>query len=785
MKKALIAVGVVPGLIAAAVATLFLLVDVNQFRGTIQKDLEKQLHRPVTLGNLSLSVFPLAIRVDSLSIGETAAFATGRPFATAKQISVRAQLLPLLRKDVKVDSLELLNPAIELVKNGTKWNFDDLTGQPSQGGQSAPVTLSLLKIVDGTVATSELGRPASRSAYEHVDLELTDLAPGKAFHLRAGAQLPGGKADSFLFEGTGGPTGQANMPFEGKLTLSGAPLASLSRFSGANLPINGTISGTAAVHSAGTLATVKGRFDLDNASAHGKPLGFPLTVEYDIVQDAGTEITKANSVKFTAGKVAVGARGEWNAKTSLVNAAVNMDNASLKEVIGIAQLLGMAEGVSGSGALTLDLGVHGSTKGELAYSGTGSLSGAEIETAALSKPLKVQSALLKFDRNTAGITGLVASLASATAKGSVSVANFAAPALAFDFDIDKVDVEELQKATAPPGPSSAGDSGSKAGSKPPAISGKGSVHIGSLTSQGVLLTNVRAQAVFQKGVISLTPLTAQVYGGTQAGSLIVDTAATPAAVSLTLKMDSVDSNQLLSAVTQMKNTLYGVLGANGDVRMKLGAGDPVRSLNGSLNLSLVKGKLAGMNILNEVATIGKFAGFNPLPETATNILKLAGDIALANGVATTNNLQISMDGSSVGATGTINLADQTLNLAITAILEKALSQKVGGNGIGGFMTTALSNPNGELVIPAIVTGTFAKPRFAPDGARMLQMKTKNLIPSLMNNKGGARGILDALSGRSPAGASQTDQNQPSPAPAPADGAKQQVQGLIDMFRKKK
>ena len=55
----------------------------------------------------------------------------------------------------------------------------------------------------------------------------------------------------------------------------------------------------------------------------------------------------------------------------------------------------------------------------------------------------------------------------------------------------------------------------------------------------------------------------------------------------------------------------------------------------------------------------------------------------------------------------MNLADQSLNLHVTAVLNKALSQNVGGTKVGGFMNTALANNQGELVIPVIVTGTFS------------------------------------------------------------------------------
>ena len=82
MRKLLIALGSITFLTVAGFALVWLLVDVNQFRPAIQADLQKQLHRPVTLGEMSLGLFPLVIRVDNVSVGENPQFATGRPFVT-------------------------------------------------------------------------------------------------------------------------------------------------------------------------------------------------------------------------------------------------------------------------------------------------------------------------------------------------------------------------------------------------------------------------------------------------------------------------------------------------------------------------------------------------------------------------------------------------------------------------------------------------------------------------------------------------------------------------------
>jgi hypothetical protein len=112
-----------------------------------------------------------------------------------------------------------------------------------------------------------------------------------------------------------------------------------------------------------------------------------------------------------------------------------------------------------------------------------------------------------------------------------------------------------------------------------------------------------------------------------------------------------------------------------------------------------------------------------------------------------------------------------------AVLSKALSQQVGGTGIGGFMNTALANRNGELVIPVLVTGTVNHPIIAPDVQKLAQMKLNNLLPTtgnpgaltsglsgLLGGKGGqqgnaVQGLLGALGGKQQQQQPESDQQQ--------------------------
>src|SRR5581483_3957337 len=126
--------------------------------------------------------------------------------------------------------------------------------------------------------------------------------------------------------------------------------------------------------------------------------------------------------------------------------------------------------------------------------------------------------------------------------------------------------------------------------------------------------------------------------------------------------------------------------------------------------------------------------------------QLSGNFDIKNGIAQTNNLKAVIDGGTLAAAGLVNLADQSLNMHVTAVLSKVLSQQVGGTQVGGFMNTALANNQGELVLPVIVTGTFQHPQVAPDLQQVAQMKLKNLLPTTKNPGQLTQGILGAILG---------------------------------------
>ena len=160
MRKLGIAIAVIVVLLIAAVLIVPHLIDVNQYHAQIQSQLEKRLGRQVTLGNMGLRLFPPAFDVENTTIAEDPHFATNRPFATADKLAVSVKFWPLLRKQLEVNSLELVHPHIELVRNAQGvWNFATL-GQESKPTAAQKTPAQPAQAPTPTTSTGPPGTPS-------------------------------------------------------------------------------------------------------------------------------------------------------------------------------------------------------------------------------------------------------------------------------------------------------------------------------------------------------------------------------------------------------------------------------------------------------------------------------------------------------------------------------------------------------------------------------------------------------------------------------------------------
>jgi hypothetical protein len=292
---------------------------------------------------------------------------------------------------------------------------------------------------------------------------------------------------------------------------------------------------------------------------------------------------------------------------------------------------------------------------------------------------------------------------------------------------------------------------------------KGNISAPSVQAQSVALSNVHAMCNMSNGVIVLSPLTAGIFGGQENGTVSLDTKPARPLCSVNARLSGVDTNALLSALSSVKDTLYGSLAADSNLSFALGSNvETARTLSGVLNFNVTNGRLKNINILNELSRVGKFVSGTPGAGGAgTALQKLSGALNIKDGVATTNNLIATMNEGSLSAAGSLNLVNQGLNLHMTAVLSKGISSVVGGSSIGGFLNTALANNQGELVLPVLVTGTTDHPVFTPDAAAIAKMKLNHLLPTTGDpSKLTVGSVLGGILGQQPG--QQKNQKQPSP-----------------------
>jgi uncharacterized protein involved in outer membrane biogenesis len=321
---------------------------------------------------------------------------------------------------------------------------------------------------------------------------------------------------------------------------------------------------------------------------------------------------------------------EYAGNSPRVDATIKTVNGKVEELLGIAKAYGVsaAEGISGSGNISLDVRATGPIKNTDAmnFRGTGALQNASLKMPSLTQPLHVRSINMQFTQNSVNLTNLAASLGSTNASGNLSIASFQSPRLTFALTADKINVTELEQITGSseqkgPAKKKAGASwslipsanASPAPAAQPSLlqsaTGAGSIAVGSILYQQTELTNVHANVQLDHGMIHLNPLTSQIYGGQESSSFTVDTRPNPMTYAINAKLTGVDANKLLSSISTVKDTVYGTLSATPNVTFATPpSGDIVQTLNGTLGLNLANGKITKLDLVKELSKIGKFTG---------------------------------------------------------------------------------------------------------------------------------------------------------------------------------
>jgi len=142
------------GIIAiGAVAITLAYLDPNDYKDTIASKVKDETGRDLRIdGTIALTFYPwLGLDVEGVSLSNAKGFGEA-PFLQTKTIKIRAKLMPLLRKELEMDTLILHGATINLAKNAKGvTNWDDLVKPKADDPVSSNEGMPLAALVLGGI----------------------------------------------------------------------------------------------------------------------------------------------------------------------------------------------------------------------------------------------------------------------------------------------------------------------------------------------------------------------------------------------------------------------------------------------------------------------------------------------------------------------------------------------------------------------------------------------------------------------------------------------------------
>lgn len=676
MKTLLNLLGWTAGLLLAAVllaiVLLLFVVDPNDFKGMVARELGERLGRPVEVpGRVRVSLFPwIGLEVGRVTMGNPAGF-EDPTFATIERADLRVKLLPLLHRQVETDTVLVHGLDVRLVRNRDgRTNWQDLPvagaiaptdasptdpgGAPSATPEALPLSLAVggVNLREGRVSWTDeaTGR---RMLVEGVDLRTGTIAPGTPVPLTL--TLKGSDTAS-------GVRGQLEM----KARVDTAP--DRGQYRVRDLQV--------AVHTAGPGLPREG-------------LDFKATGQLDA--DFSSQTVRVGPLQLVLAGVGAESSAvvEWPEGALRYSASIDTRDTNLRPLL---------EALTGQPSRTAD-------------------------PKALSRV--AFRARVAGNAGSATVSPLSLRVDDSTLEGQVEVTSFAGPAARFDLLLDRLDLNRYL----PPGKGGAGEGapapgngtpdgaasqggtpaapgnapgettpsagaeiaatpGPETGAKgrSPVAGGEpvgaapvpawvlaadlqGRLRADEIQAGGARVSDLSVKVATQRGVLRLDPIEAHLFQGTYSGRAEIDLRRGPPRVHLDNRLSGVQMASLLEAMAG-KATVSG----RGDLslRAQFDAADAdtaLVSLNGDGRFGLRDGAIQGFDIGRTIRQARAGLKGEPLSETEgpaeTDFSELHGTFRISRGVARNDDLRAKSPLLRLEGHGTADLRRQAIDYLLT------------------------------------------------------------------------------------------------------------------------
>jgi AsmA protein len=704
MKKAIawgvgIVIGV-PVVLAAAAAILVNTIDqqalLNKASAVVK---EKQQRDLAFTGPVQLKWFPsIGADLNGVTLSE---FQSTDQFLKADKVSISLALLPLLSSEVVVDAVQASGVTVNVVKNadGT-FNFDDLSNPettdqveqemedaPAEGGQAVNFSVDSIALenLNVTYADKQTGLEASLNNFAMQSGRIEQGVPTD-IALKGNVKANKPQADLNIDLNTRLEFGLGENLYANFENLKFAVLGQLDQqqadvnVQASTLNVN---PNTLEVKAQSLDAKAKGQ--LPNVGAFDVSLSSPSLELSDTV-------ARGEAFNFKA---------DLKQPTRSINATLDLTGlqGNLKQAVSAAlnTTVNMVEGER-----TVNL--------KLASPLSLNMKSQLIELAALSGQLNVKDPALPKKEASMPLAGrlevnntektaeldLNSKFEATSFDLKAAVKNFSKPAITAVLNADKLDIDALLPPKKNANTETAASSGEKSKDTPVDLSPLRSLNLDVTANIGELkVSNIQAQqlktkAVARGGKLTISPLDAKLYGGSTTGVITAD--ANTQTVTVNQNMTGVQVQPVIKALLD-KDMVEGKGNVGINIRTTGNTVNQMKAaLNGKVSVSLQDGAIKGINLAERFRNAKSLlsSGSNSTQKTdttqKTDFSSLAVSFDIANGVASSNDLNVMAPLFRIGGAGQVNLVSNSLDyLAKASVVATSTGQggKTLDSGLNG------------------------------------------------------------------------------------------------------
>ncbi len=693
MKKAIKIVAILLGIVILGVVLLAiavpLLIDPNDYKDELVQAVKEHTGRELKVeGDIDLSIFPwLGVEMEQVSFANAPGFGQ-EPFAQVASAGVKIKVLPLLSREVVVDTIHMDGLRLNLVTNRTgKTNWDDLMASDtsaSQGGSSgagiAALTVGGIDIRDGEISWRD-DKERRRYALHKLRLTSGKIVPGEPVDLRA----------SFDLE-TGEPPKQIPIELNTRASLDLERQAlDISKLA---LSVD-TMELTAQVTGSKIIDAPVLRGSVDIGSFDARPLLKKLAIEVA----PGSEDLLADVALKTDFSVDLGRQ------------TLQLGGLSLK---------------AGALAMTGDIKV---TELDKTPQASGRVKIPPLDPRALMKSFGVtyettdKSALSKLglssefsaSANHLALKKLDAKLDESVLRGSLAIRNFSKPSYTFDLTIDQIDLDRYLA----PAEDATGEQDALAALPFDILRGlnlKGQLRVDKLKAFGLRSSNVSMKLSAKGGLVTVGPSQAKLYGGSYRGQTKIDARQKTPKFTINEKLTGIDLEPFLKDAQ-----IYENFSGTGDLSMNVTARGAntdavIKTLTGRGAVSARNGKIKGINLqqsINDAKTKydklrGKPVDVTPKATDESLFSSFNATFNITNGVARNDDLRL--QGANIRATGkgTANLTNEKIDYRLYVTLAEDASRE-------------------GSTIPVDIGGTLTQPQYKVAWNEVLKTQAKKKL----------------------------------------------------------